>query len=164
MLEHSDNNLITLEKELSALELYIQLEALRLNAELHYEIEVDDQIMPEKELLPPLIIQPYVENALWHGLSRKTGERQLKVDVSANEDWLFVKIRDNGIGRQEAAAHKKQTGVQTASKGMDITANRLSVLNEGAAIQAVQVLDLVDEEGLPSGTEVTLHIRRFTKA
>ena len=164
VLEHSDNNLITLEKELSALELYIQLEALRLNAELHYEIEVDDQIMPEKELLPPLIIQPYVENALWHGLSRKTGERQLKVDVSANEDWLFVKIRDNGIGRQEAAAHKKQTGVQTASKGMDITANRLSVLNEGAAIQAVQVLDLVDEEGLPSGTEVTLHIRRFTKA
>ena len=163
VLEHSDNNLITLEKELSTLELYIQLEALRMNATLHYEIEVDEQLMPEKELVPPLIIQPYVENALWHGLSRKKAERKLWVTVSASEEWLFVKIRDNGIGRQQAALHKQESGINVPSKGMSITADRLALMNGDTNETAVSILDLYDEAQRSKGTEVTLRIARVSK-
>ena len=163
VLEQSDNNLITLEKELNTLDLYIQLEALRMNAQLHHDIEVDEQLMPEKELVPPLIIQPYVENALWHGLSRKTNERNLWITVSATEDWLIIKIRDNGIGRHQAAIHKRESGINASSKGMSITANRLALMNNETTEGAVSVLDLYDELQQPQGTEVTLRLARMTK-
>lgn len=164
VLEQSDNNLITLEKELSTLDLYIQLEALRMNARLSYEIDIDEQLMPEKELVPPLIIQPYVENALWHGLSRKTSERNLWITVSATEEWLIIKIRDNGIGRQQAAIHKKESGINVPSKGMSITANRLALINDEITEGAVSILDLYDDLQQPQGTEVTLRLARMTKA
>jgi hypothetical protein len=165
VLEHSENNLITLEKELNTLELYIQLEALRLNTELNYSIEVDENLLPEKELIPPLIIQPYVENALWHGLSHKQGERNLRVAIKATDDWLFVSIRDNGIGRQQAGLHKKQGHhADAVSKGMNITAGRLSAINGETGNEAVSVLDLYDDKQSPVGTEVTLRIVRTTKA
>lgn len=82
VLNHSEANVITLDKELSSLRLYIELEALRLNYSLQYFIEVDEKIIAEKEWVPPLILQPFVENALWHGLSNKEGDKILTININ----------------------------------------------------------------------------------
>ncbi|MES1219399.1 MAG: histidine kinase [Bacteroidota bacterium] len=92
VLEYTDSNVVTLEKELQTLNLYIQLESLRLNMDLHYDLVMDDDLMTENEKVPPLILQPFVENALWHGLSRKQGEKKLRVSVSQEGDYLAFNI------------------------------------------------------------------------
>jgi anti-sigma regulatory factor (Ser/Thr protein kinase) len=157
VLDHSEQNIITLEEELEALELYIQLEQLRLNVSLQYRIIVDPAIAVSEEWLPPLILQPFAENALWHGLSRKQGERKLEVRVDLKDEWLTVRIVDNGIGRVQAAA--KTAGGNT-SKGIDITSRRIKEYNSGPDSAFIDITDLYDSEGLPAGTMVTLRIRR----
>jgi hypothetical protein len=84
--------------------------------------------------------------------------------VSATEEWMFIKIRDNGIGRKQAALNKKESGLEVASKGMNITANRLTLMNDETTEEAVSVSDLYDEAQQPEGTEVTLRLTRISKA
>jgi len=157
VLDHSEQNIITLQEELEALELYIQLEQLRLNVSLHYRIMVDPAIVTSEEWLPPLILQPFVENALWHGLSRKQGERKLEVLVDLTEEWLVVRVVDNGVGRVQAAAG---TARENNSKGIDITRRRIKEYNSIPAAAFIDITDLCDPDGQPAGTRVTLQIRR----
>ena len=86
------------------------------------------------------------------------------IKVSADDEWLLVTIRDNGIGRKQAAMNKKESGINIPSKGMAITANRLALMNEDAAENAVRISDLYDDGMQSVGTEVTLRIVRATKA
>src|SRR5215813_12264154 len=97
VLNHSELNTVTLAKELDALKLYIQLESLRLHYSLNYSIQLDESIIPEQEQIPPMILQPFVENALWHGLSKKEGSKVLYINVTATEGDLRFDITDNGI-------------------------------------------------------------------
>ena len=117
VLEHSENNLVSLEKELATVELYVQLEMLRMNMNLDYSVEVDDHIIPENELVPPLILQPYVENALWHGLHNKEGQKRLRIKITADDEWIYALIEDNGLGRKYAEALKKGSGHFPRSMG-----------------------------------------------
>ena len=164
VLEHSDNHLTTLDKELSTLDLYVQLEKLRLNMELQYTLEIDDAIIPESELVPPLILQPYVENALWHGLHRKEGQKSLSIRVVSDNDWITAIITDNGIGRKKAMELKQGKDNYPKSMGMDITARRLKAVNGRTAEQLVTITDLCDQNNLPAGTEVRVRIRRNLSA
>lgn len=160
VLEHTDSNVVSLEKELQTLKLYVKLESLRLHIDLEYTISAHPEVMTEFEKVPPLVLQPFVENALWHGLSRKEGIKILDVFVSQTEEFLVCTIKDNGIGRAKAATFKKTSATEMyASRGIDITIKRLVEFNRTKDSPAVYN-DLFDSEGNPAGTEVNVYIKR----
>jgi hypothetical protein len=161
VLNHSEQSLIPLEEELQALELYIQLEQLRLNVDLQYRIETSAGIDTSLEWIPPLILQPFAENALWHGLSRKQGEKKLHIVLSVQDNWLIAEITDNGIGRQQATG-KKALSTHAASKGMDITERRIKEYNHTRGLVAIEIIDLCNTAQQPAGTKVVLRIKRHT--
>ena len=159
VLNHSEEHVITLESELASLELYIELEALRLHYQLNYTITVDDHLIPEKEWLPPLILQPFVENALWHGLSYKEGEKKLSIHISEADEWLMCTISDNGTGRKTKNSFETSF-IDKGPRGMDITKGRLATFNQTNLEESIQVIDEKNELGHPSGTTVIIKVKR----
>jgi len=160
VLEYSETNVITLDKELQTLNLYIQLESLRLNMDLEYNVSTDHELLPENEKIPPLILQPFIENALWHGLSRKNGRKQLSIFISQQNNYLTCSVEDNGIGRANAMAHKKKSTVESyTSRGTDITIRRLIDFNR-IKESPVVYHDLLDIQGQAAGTRVIINIKR----
>lgn len=160
VLTNSDQNFITLEKELEVLNLYLELEQLRFDGSFVYEIKLDTAIDADEIKIPPMIIQPFVENSIWHGLMPKQGERWVKIHFTfSNDDLLVCTVTDNGIGR-EAASRLKQNGhPQHKSKGLSLVYDRLNILRQQYE-QAfdVTITDITDSNDLPMGTEVKLHI------
>jgi len=160
VLEHTDSNVVSLEKELHTLRLYIQLESLRLNIDLKYSLTTDESVMTEYEKVPPLILQPFVENSLWHGLSRREGEKILKIGVTQTDDYIVCTIEDNGIGRQKATGFKKSSSTEMyASRGIDITIKRLTEFNRTNKPPVVYE-DLFDEMNNAAGTRVNVYIKK----
>ena len=162
VLNNSEDNVISLDKELETINLYIQLEALRLNMQLQYKKIISEDIVIEFEKIPPLILQPFVENALWHGLSNKQGEKEIKINISIQDNWLLFDITDNGIGREKAQQLKNNAAAFHQSKGIDITYKRLIDFNENASVVPIEFFDLYDAEKNASGTRVTVRIKRKT--
>ena len=164
VLDNSEKSLISLENELQSLELYIQLEQLRLNVDLQYRIDIDEKVNAEEEQLPPLIFQPFAENALWHGLSNKNGEKMLSISIEVNGDWLLTKIEDNGIGRAHAMTLNQTKHAFNKSKGIEITAKRLTEYNKTPGVSAVEVIDLYNDYGKATGTRIFVRIKRFVQS
>jgi ligand-binding sensor domain-containing protein len=162
VLDNSENNVISLDKELETIGLYIQLEALRLDMQLQYKKIVPENIVTEFEKIPPLILQPFVENSLWHGLSRKQGDKEIKITVSTEGGWLVCDITDNGIGREKAEEWKKNSEEFHQSKGIEITRKRLIDFNGDDLVSPIEFFDLYDDKKNPSGTRVTISIKRKT--
>lgn len=160
VLDNSENNIISLDKELETINLYIQLESLRLDMQLRYKKIIPKEIVTEFEKIPPLILQPFIENALWHGLSRKAGEKEITIIVQLRDNWLLCDITDNGIGRVKAQAYKNNSLELHQSKGIDITRKRLIDFNEDAIIVPIEFFDLYDSQKQPCGTQVTIRIKR----
>src|SRR6266542_1477155 len=161
ILENADNNLIALDKELYSLQLYISLEELRLNFELTYREEIDDTIAVEKERIPSLILQPFVENALWHGLSKKSGEKILIVKIKAEDEWIVCEITDNGIGRNKATEQYHIFPEGHLSKASSITMQRLINFNQSATVPPISFIDHTNENGQATGTTAIIKIRRM---
>ncbi|MDQ2720382.1 MAG: histidine kinase [Bacteroidota bacterium] len=160
VLDNSENNVISLDKELETIGLYIQLEELRMDTQLKFEKIIPENIVTEFEKIPPLILQPFVENALWHGLSRKEGKKEIKITISIQGDWLLCDITDNGIGRKKAQEWKSHSIELHLSKAIDITRKRLIDFNENNLVTPIEFFDLNDSEGNASGTSVNVRIRR----
>ena len=160
VLDNSENNIISLDKELETIGFYIQLETLRLDMQLQYKKNIPENVVTEFEKIPPLILQPFVENALWHGLSSKAGEKEIKITVSTTDDWLICEIADNGIGRVKAQEWKSQSVDIHLSKAIDITRKRLIDFNENDLVSPIEFFDLYDDNKNPSGTLVTVRIKR----
>jgi sensor histidine kinase YesM len=160
VLNHADQEGVSLAEELETLELYIQLEQLRLHVDLHYHIEVDAAIDTHQEGIPPLVLQPFVENALWHGLSRKAGEKTLGIFLHLDNEWLVAAIVDNGIGRTPAAVQSRIKR-DNPSKGIDITGRRIATYNQLPGVAAIDIIDLYQEEQ-PAGTKVIVRLKRRT--
>ncbi|MES2775800.1 MAG: histidine kinase [Bacteroidota bacterium] len=163
ILDNSRNEWVSLENELKLIELYIQLEALRFNHSFEFSINTDSAIDAENILLPPMLIQPYIENAIWHGLMyRKEQGGFLAVNLTQHNGTLAIQIKDNGVGRAAAGALKSKSALQQKSYGMKITAERMSIVNETYHINAkAAVKDLVDETGNSMGTEVMLTLDKI---
>lgn len=125
VLENSEQKEIPLDEDLKALELYMQLERFRLNNKFDYEIIVDDTIDKENTLIPPLILQPFVENSIWHGIAHKEGEGKILVHVQQQNNMLNCIVEDNGIGMQPNENTKKRK-----SLGMRITRERIEIINK----------------------------------
>jgi len=157
ILQNSQAAIITLESELESLELYLSLEALRFNYHFDYKISVSKNLDISALQVPPLILQPYVENAIWHGLMHKEEKGQLDVEVSEEKDHLYFKITDNGVGREKAAALASKSATKHKSMGLRITAHRIAMLHSSQTLMSpVTINDLVDAEGNGAGTEVTI--------
>jgi putative methionine-R-sulfoxide reductase with GAF domain len=159
ILVHSDKETISLKEELEILNLYIELESIRFKEAFHYAVIVDEDIETEEVKIPTLLIQPFVENAIWHGLMHKEGDRKLKVEFREEGDFIKCIIEDNGIGRTKAAEMKLNTGQgkQHTSKGIAVSKERLKALRTNAGQEgSISILDLVGPEGVPAGTRVEI--------
>lgn len=160
ILDNSQNKLISLNKELETLELYVFMERLRFSNAFEFNIDMCMEINAEDVEVPPLILQPFIENAIWHGLLHKEGQGKITICLDIVEkDWLLVQIEDNGIGREKSAALKSNSIYKTKSYGLAITAKRLSLLAaEDEQHKFVEIQDIVDEQGVAQGTKVVLKI------
>ncbi len=158
VLENADKNLISLDKEMYSLQLYVDLEKLRMNMKIDYKEQVDENILTSEIKIPPLILQPFVENALWHGLSRKEGDKKINVTITGKDDWVFCEIADNGIGRKKAAESNKTFPEGNLSKAVNITRQRLVEFNQSTGTEPVSFIDLEkDDEAF--GTTVIIRIK-----
>ncbi len=160
-LEQSQRDYISLVEETRTLELYIALEAMRLQNDLIWTIDFDPSVETEFAMLPPLLIQPYVENALKHGLASKKGNKQVTINFNVNKEQqtLICQIMDNGIGRSAAAELKKQRHGRHTSFSTSATEQRLILLNTGRDAKIyVEFEDLMAENGESAGTSVRIHI------
>ncbi len=160
VLENSQQQKIPLEKELEALRLYMDLEAMRFDGKFRYEVWVDDAVDEQYLQIPPLLVQPYVENAIWHGLMHKPEGGSVVVDVRmAAEDLLHIEVTDDGVGMERSAELESKTALEHKPQGTLITAGRLHNLNPEKPDQGkVSIHNLVDEQGQPCGTKVVLEI------
>jgi len=161
VLDSSQKASIPLEDELEYLGLYLQIESLRFKGKFEYELHTSPEVEIDEVNIPPMLIQPYVENALRHGLlQKKEGERLLSIHFEQKKDLLICKIEDNGIGRRAATTLKSQRP-EAAHRGIGTTnpKERLDILNQLMKRPIrVQIIDLRDEKHHPNGTRVTIRI------
>lgn len=160
VLENSRAELVTLQNELDALRLYIELEAMRFKQKVRFSINVLPEIDQRYVCIPPLLLQPYVENAIWHGLMHKPEGGTVQVEISQPQaNRLHIEITDDGVGRQRAGELKSKSAGSHKSFGMQVTADRIRMINQLYNIQTqAQIMDLVDSFGEPCGTRVLLDI------
>jgi len=160
VLIHAEKNFISLRDEMDLLQYYLKIESLRTDHAFVYSMEIDEHIDPREYYVPGMLIQPFLENAIWHGLMNKNGERQLHISWRyLKEHVLLCEIVDNGIGRSEAARRHKD-GLKTGSyqsKGMQMCQERVELYKSLFNTRfSVQVVDLVDEDDQPAGTKVNI--------
>jgi ligand-binding sensor domain-containing protein len=153
ILDSSRQSTISLSRDLETLQLYIDLELFRNENKFTAEIRVDDTLLEEDYQIPPLIVQPYVENAILHGLRQKEGTiGRLTISISRKDEYLIYRIEDNGIGRTAAASH-----TQHRSYGMEMSRDRVNLFNRKESIPVI-ITDLV-QDGLPAGTRVQVSLK-----
>jgi ligand-binding sensor domain-containing protein len=166
VLDHSRTETITLAEDLETLKLYVELEKLRFGKDFNYSFDIDNQLDTHAIHLPPLLIQPLVENAIWHGLKHKVeGVPMLKIKAFAKDNKAFIEVEDNGIGRKKSAELKKERVDEHTSHGLNVTQERLKLFNEThEAAAEIEVFDLVDTEEGALGTKATFTLMlRFSK-
>ncbi len=159
VLENSEEDFIPLSKELELLELYVKLEHSRFSDKFNYSIYIDNYIDIDSFKIPPMLLQPYIENAIWHGLRYKEEQGFLNINLKQkNKDALEVIIEDNGIGRKKSAVLKTENQKKQRSKGMGNIKKRVAILNEMYKDKVtVQIQDLYEDE---SGTKVILTLKK----
>ncbi|MBP6412813.1 MAG: histidine kinase [Bacteroidia bacterium] len=159
ILDNSRMSLCSLRDEITTLELYVELEKMRFDGDFQFIINVDLEINMEELFLPPLIIQPFVENSIWHGLMLSQKPGLITLDVISSENHLTISVEDNGVGRDFTRMENKQKSHE--SVGVNLTADRLRYFNEGLNIDVpLKIIDLFDSFGNPSGTKVEIILRR----
>ncbi len=159
VLNHCDQNFIPLEKEVEMLRLYLELEQLRFHDTFEYQIKIDEELDSNEINIPPMILQPFVENAIWHGLMPKAGDKKVEIEFfTRGEELLCCLIRDNGIGREAAARLRQKTeSLKHKSKGLNLVYERLDILQQQYQQPfEVRVSDITDHVGQVQGTEVQL--------
>jgi tetratricopeptide (TPR) repeat protein len=159
VLVNSEEDFISLEKELELLNLYLKLEHSRFKDKFDYELKVDDQIEQDLFQIPPMLLQPYIENAVWHGLRYKKEKGFLKVALfKKDNETIIIEITDNGIGRTKSAELKTEHQKKQQSKGLDNIKQRIKILNEMYKDKVdVLIEDLYDDK---TGTKVILTLKK----
>ena len=160
VLENSRSEKVTLQKELETLKLYIELEAMRFKDKVQYKINVVPHIDQQYIEIPPLLLQPYVENAIWHGLMHKPEGGNITIDIAQPDEYLLhIEISDDGIGREMAGQHKSKSATRQKSFGLKMTSERLDAINHIYKTKTeVKIVDLVDADGNAAGTKVIIEI------
>ena len=157
VLNYSDYENISLEKELEMLRLYLELENIRLKGAINYKIDIDEDVDSAEIQIPTLILQPFAENAIWHGLVNKKGEKNLFVHISSVNRTLVCVIEDNGIGRVSASSLKKKQSSHI-SKGMELITRRLEIIKLKSELgnACFTVEDLYTPDQIACGTKIKI--------
>ena len=163
VLDNSNHTSIPLRDELDALTLYLDLECLRFKDKFSYEINIDEEIDPLLYKVPTMLIQPYVENSICHGLMPREEKGIIKINMDLDKDHIKCTIEDNGIGREAAQERKKKRNSNHNSLGTQIASSRLDLVNAlyGTSLQTIYT-DLKSSNGEPEGTRVEIHIPIMT--
>lgn len=159
ILDGSREDFITLEKETEALKLYIDMESMRFQDSFTWTMYIDPDIRLHDVVIPPLLLQPYVENAIWHGLMQAPAgyPKRLEIRIYLSGQNLVIEIMDNGIGRSKAVEIKSKDGNKHKSHGITLTEERLKLMEKVKGIKTdVRIDDLTDQEGNAAGTRVSL--------
>lgn len=153
ILENSRKDLVTLKEEIDILKIYIELEHRRSNGQFDYSIKTDERLNQDATLIPPMLMQPFIENAIWHGLNKKQSKGNLSVTLKQQDNKLICVIDDDGVGRQpktQSSAREKK------SLGIEITQQRINRLMETTKQEASISFFDKTSDGVSSGTTVTI--------
>jgi tetratricopeptide (TPR) repeat protein len=163
VLENSQHTSIALHDELDALNLYLELECIRFKSRFEYKINVDEEIDALLFKVPTMLIQPFVENSICHGLMPGDKKGFIKIDLKLEKDYISCTIEDNGIGREAAKMRKASSEENHNSLGTQIVTSRLDLVNGlyGTSLKTIYT-DLKNENGEPEGTRVVIHIPIIT--
>ena len=160
ILSNSREKEISLKEELETMDLYVNIESIRFSEKIHYDVIIDKNIDVERIKIPSLILQPFIENAIWHGLSNKEGDKHLKINISSKVPGsIQFEIVDNGIGREKAQEIKEKKVSKQKSIGLKLTRERLDnfAKNLGKGI-IMEFEDMFDNLGQPLGTKAIIVI------
>ncbi len=159
ILDNSQSGIVTIEKEIQLLTLYLDLEQLRFGHRLSYQIEVADDIAIRDITIPSMLIQPFVENAILHGIMHKESGGQVLISFKNTKDDIKISIEDNGVGRTQSNEYKSEFSEPHLSLGIEVASKRLNALYDGSEFaKGIQILDLINEEGDALGTRIILSI------
>ncbi|MFN8776969.1 MAG: two-component regulator propeller domain-containing protein [Flavobacteriales bacterium] len=158
-LDSSQTELTTLSDEIERLELYLKLEHMRFRDKFSYHVEVEPGLDQEQVRIPAMLLQPFLENSIWHGLLPKESQGEISVRIRKDGDFVEILITDNGIGIDSSLMNKSGTDSHI-SKGMEITENRLELIRRmtGRSIELRGPSQINDDEGRPQGTQVCIRI------
>ncbi len=159
ILNASEKEFTNLKKELDSLEVYMSIESMRFDNELKYSIEISDNLESEKYMIPTMILQPYIENAINHGLKHAEGEKKLFLRVKKYNAGLVIEIEDNGVGRIKSRSIKLESDNNYDSKGTQINQQRIELLNKHYQNKnKVTFKDVYDKDRNPTGTKVEIFL------
>ncbi|GAB5526051.1 MAG: hypothetical protein Roseis2KO_39230 [Roseivirga sp.] len=157
ILNYSKQEFIYLSEELDFLESYISLQQVRFEVPFEFELNVDKQLRQQDVMLPPLLTQPFIENAIEHGLLHRKTKGHISLSIEEKEGQIHITVEDDGIGRKQAAALKKRTSHQ--SMATQITTDRLKLLQKGLKRKTkLLITDLFDGHSMAMGTRVSLFL------
>lgn len=159
ILKQSRVEKVSLDDEISALRDYLDLERMRMDNRFEYRIEMTKEVDPFEITLPPMLIQPFLENAVKHGIGPKNTAGQIDLILSADGGFLHVTVRDNGVGIEQSLAKKNPDYIPENSVGMKITRERLRLLNGEKGRHKIEAREIKSSEGEALGTEVRFSIR-----
>ena len=158
ILEMSEKDTISLSDEINALHLYLDIEKARFNDDLTFEIKYAESIYINNTYIPPMLIQPYVENAVKHGLLHKKGNKILVIEFEKRDNNLIVTIDDNGIGRKISQELNEKKSSKHVSFSTIANKQRLDILNKDQKENGVSIVDKNNPNGTSAGTKVVLTI------
>ena len=159
ILQNSREKTISLQEELDTLMLYIGLEELRFDHAFTFNCVIEEGIQLDQVQIPPMLLQPYIENAIWHGLMHKKEDGHLTLRFASQNGHVQCVVDDDGVGRERARALKSMSATRYKSMGMGITHDRIEILNKLDSLGiVVKVEDKIDPDGNSRGTRVILTI------
>lgn len=159
ILNNSQKQEVALSDEIDCLSLYLELESMRFKQRFEYYITLEDGIESELILIPTFIIQPFIENSIWHGIMNIEGQGVIKLSIKMEDKELLCTVEDNGVGRLKAMELKKKSKSKRTSYGISIVESRLSILSSfyGTKLR-LSYVDLYDEQNQPAGTKVIFNL------
>ncbi|GAB3690965.1 hypothetical protein GCM10027592_08640 [Spirosoma flavus] len=151
IMENSNYPYLRFEQIIETLKMYVEIESFRFNHEFSYEFDIEDDDVLLAAQLPPMLLQPYVENAIWHGLMPKEGEKRLKISARVQNDHIICTIEDNGVGRKLTPRREGHI-----SRGQEMTKGIFESLRYKSSKARLEIIDLFDDQNQPAGTRVEL--------
>jgi LytS/YehU family sensor histidine kinase len=158
VLNNSRKQKISLAEEIRVLDAYLHMEQLCHQYKIQYHVHVDPSLDAEEIEIPPMLIQPFVENAIVHGISPLSKEGMVKIDFSQEKDLLVCRIQDNGIGREKAARLRAEKKPGHQPVAMEVTKERLAALKNDKLYEPLIMDDILDMDGNNAGTLVTIKL------
>jgi ligand-binding sensor domain-containing protein len=160
ILNNSEKSITTINEDIEAIKLYLELEKMRFENKFEYSITIDSSIDGDYDEIPPMLIQPYLENAILHGINPKEGSGHINISIKVVNQFIKISIKDDGIGREKSkAVQSLQPAARHKSLGMKITKDRVRILNTiHQSNLNVNIIDLYNDKNEAIGTQVDLFI------